>query len=126
MTRKKDDPQVQGQKLIRSSAAECLTYIASTGAGDESIEMRYEDENIWMTQKALAKLYDVGVPTINEHINKIYDDSELLKDSTIRKFRIVQLEGTRQVSREVNHYALQMVIAVGFKVNHSPSLKNIA
>lgn len=117
MIRKKDDPQVQGQKLIRSSAAECLTYIASTGAGDESIEMRYEDENIWMTQKALAKLYDVDVRTINEHIQNVYSDNELQAEATIRKFRIVQIEGTRQVSREVNHYALQMVIAVGFKVN---------
>ena len=117
MVRKKNESIIQSNNLIRSSAAECLTYIASTGAGDETIEMHYEDENIWMTQKALAKLYDVSVPTINEHINKVYDDSELSKNSTIRKFRIVQQEGERQVSREINHYALQMVIAVGFKVN---------
>ena len=60
---------------IRSSAAEYLTYVAATGSNDESIEMRYEDENIWLTQKMMATLYDVGLPTINEHIKKIYEDS---------------------------------------------------
>lgn len=117
MTREKEQPQEQGQNLIRSSAAECLTYIASTGAGDESIEMRYEDENIWMTQKALAKLYDVTVPTVNYHIKKILADSELQAEATIRKFLIVQNECDRETKRNTNHYALQMVIAVGFKVN---------
>lgn len=105
------------EKTIRSSAAEYLTYIASVGDQKDSIEIRYEDENIWLTQKMLAVLYDVGVPTINEHIKKIYSDSELEETSTIRKFRIVQTEGSRQVSREVTHYDLQMIIAVGFKVN---------
>lgn len=102
---------------IRSSAAEYLTYVASTGEQENSFEMRYEDENIWLTQKMMATLYDVGLPTINEHIKKIYSDTELLQESTIRKFRIVQMEGGRQVNREVNHYNLQMIIAVGFKVN---------
>lgn len=105
------------QITIRSSAAEYLTYVASTGEQQDSIEMRYEDENIWLTQKMMAVLYDVGLPTINEHIKKIYADSELEREATIRKFRIVQSEGARQVSREVNHYSLQMIIAVGFKVN---------
>ena len=105
------------EATIRSSAAEYLTYIASVGDQKDSVEIRYEDENIWLTQKMLAVLYDVGIPTINEHIKKIYADSELEKASTIRKFRIVQTEGSRQVSREVTHYDLQMIIAVGFKVN---------
>lgn len=105
------------QITIRSSAAEYLTYVASTGEQQDSIEMRYEDENIWLTQKMMAALYDVTAPTINEHIKKIFADSELQPEATIRKFRIVQSEGTRQVSREVNHYSLQMIIAVGFKVN---------
>lgn len=103
---------------IRSSAAEYLTYIASVGEQEDSIEMRYEDENIWLTQKMMATLYDVALPTINEHIKKIYADSELEEEATIRKFRIVQTEGSRQVQREVNHYNLQMIIAVGFKVNN--------
>lgn len=103
--------------IIRSSAAEYLTFVASTGEQDSSVEMRYEDENIWLTQKMLATLYDVEVNTINYHIKKIFEDSELAEDSTIRKFRIVQKEANREISREVNHYSLQMIIAVGFKVN---------
>ena len=102
---------------IRSSAAEYLTYVASVGDQQDSIEMRYEDENIWLTQKMMATLYDVGLPTINEHIKKIYADSELEEAATIRNFRIVQTEGSRQVTRDTKHYSLQMIIAVGFKVN---------
>ena len=103
---------------LRSSAAEYLTFVASTGGGDESFEMRYEDENIWLTQKMMAALYDVDIRTINEHIKKIYDDHELSEEATIRNFRIVQAEGGRQVNRELKHYTLQMIIAVGFKVNN--------
>ena len=107
----------KGEITIRSSAAEYLTYVASVGDQQDSIEMRYEDENIWLTQKMMATLYDVDVRTINEHIKKIYSDSELEEDSTIRNFRIVQTEGSRQVTRDTKHYNLQMIIAVGFKVN---------
>ena len=111
MKKKKDEI------TIRSSAAEYLTYVASVGDQQDSVEMRYEDENIWLTQKMMATLYDVDVRTINEHIKKIYSDSELEEDSTIRNFRIVQTEGSRQVTRDTKHYNLQMIIAVGFKVN---------
>ena len=111
MKKKKDEI------TIRSSAAEYLTYVASVGDQQDSIEMRYEDENIWLTQKMMATLYDVGLPTINEHIKKIYADSELEEAATIRNFRIVQTEGSRQVTRDTKHYNLQMIIAVGFKVN---------
>ncbi len=111
MAKKKDEI------TIRSSAAEYLTYVASVGDQQDSIEMRYEDENIWLTQKMMATLYDVDVRTINEHIKKIYSDLELEEDSTIRNFRIVQTEGSRQVTRDTKHYSLQMIIAVGFKVN---------
>jgi hypothetical protein len=103
---------------IHSSAAEYLTYVASVGDQQDSIEMRYEDENIWLTQKMMATLYDVDVRTINEHIKKIYSDSELEEDATIRNFRIVQTEGSRQVTRDTKHYNLQMIIAVAFKVNN--------
>ena len=102
---------------IHSSAAEYLTFVAASGDSAESFEIRYEDENIWITQKMLAVLYEVDVRTINYHIKKIFEDSELTEESTIRNFRIVQTEGTRQVSRDVEHYNLQMIIAVGFKVN---------
>ena len=119
-----DKPMKENKEItIRSSAAEYLTYVAATGSNDESIEMRYEDENIWLTQKMMATLYDVGLPTINEHIKKIYEDSELQEDSTIRKFRIVQNEGNRQVNREINHYNLQMIISVGFKVNNERAIQ---
>ena len=111
MAKKKDEI------TIRSSAAEYLTYVASVGDQQDSIEMCYEDENIWLTQKMMATLYDVDVRTINEHIKKIYSDSEFEEDSTIRNFRIVQTEGSRQVTRDTKHYNLQMIIAVGFKVN---------
>ena len=111
MAKKKDEI------TIRSSAAEYLTYVASVGNQQDNIEMRYEDENIWLTQKMMATLYDVGLPTINEHIKKIYADSELEEAATIRNFRIVQTEGSRQVTRDIKHYSLQMIIAVGFKVN---------
>jgi hypothetical protein len=109
--------------MIRSSAAEYLTFVASTGDSADSVEMRYEDENIWLTQKMMAALYDVDVRTINEHIKKIYSDGELTEAATIRKFRIVQTEGSRQVSRETNHYNLQMIIAVGFKVNNERAVQ---
>ena len=107
----------KGEITIRSSAAEYLTYVASVGDQQDSVEMRYEDENIWLTQKMMATFYDVDVRTINEHIKKIYSDSELEEDATIRNFRIVQAEGSRQVTRDTKHYSLQMIIAVGFKVN---------
>lgn len=99
---------------IRSSAAEYLTYIASVGDEKDSIEVRYEDENIWLTQKMLASLYDVETNTINYHIKKIFKDSELQEDSVVRKFRITAEDGK---GYNTNHYSLQMVIAVGFKVN---------
>lgn len=99
---------------IRSSAAEYLTYVASVGDKESNIEMRYEDENIWLTQKMLAILYNVEIPTINYHINKIFKDSELEKNSVIRKFLITADDGK---SYNTNHYSLEMIIAVGFKVN---------
>lgn len=83
---------------IRSSAAEYLTYVASVGDQQNSIEMRYEDENIWLTQKMMATLYDVSLPTINAHIKKIYADSELEESATIRNFLIVQTEDFSEIN----------------------------
>lgn len=99
---------------IRSSAAEYLTFVAANGDDKNSVEVRYEDENIWITQKMLAVLYDVDVRTINYHIKKIFDDSELEEASVIRNFRITAADGK---SYDTKHYNLQMIIAVGFKVN---------
>lgn len=86
---------------IRSSAAEYLTFMSTIGDQPDSVELRYQDENIWLTQRLMAELYGVDVPTINYHIQQIYKDNELTEGATIRNFLIVQTEGTRQVTREV-------------------------
>lgn len=108
---------------IHSSTAEYLTYVAATGDSKDSIEVRYEDENIWLTQKMMAQLYDVSVAAINQHIKRIYDDKELMPEATIKKYLIVQQEGNRQVSRNIEHYNLQMIISVGFKVNNERAVR---
>ena len=112
----KYDNRKKADKLIRSSAAEYLTYVAATG--ENGVELRYEDENIWLTQKMLSVLYGVSTSAINQHIKKIYEDKELEEKSTIKNFLIVQDEGNRKISRNVIHYNLQMIIAVGFKVDN--------
>lgn len=111
------------EKLIRSSAAEYLTFVASTGESDTSFEMRYEDENIWLTQKMMAALYDVSKQTISQHIKRIYADGELAPEATVKKYLTVQTEGNRQISRKQDHYSLQMIIAVGFKVNNQRAVQ---
>ena len=116
-------PKKSKEITIRSSAAEYLTFVSAIGDQPESVELRYQDENIWLTQRLMAELYGVDVRTISEHIQKIYADHELEEEATIRNFRIVQTEGTRQVSREVKHYSLQMIIAVGFKVNNERAVQ---
>lgn len=105
---------------IHSSTAEYLTYVASIGDQSDSIEMRYEDENIWLTQKMMATLYDVDVRTINYHIKKIFSDSELQEDSVIRNFWITASDGKNY---NTNHYSLEMIIAVGFKVNSQRAIQ---
>lgn len=99
---------------IRSSAAEYLTYVASVGEETHNVEVRYEDENIWLTQKMIGLLFDVESHTINYHIKKFFSDSELNEDSVTRKFRVTSEDGKNY---NTNHYNLQMIIAVGFKVN---------
>lgn len=101
--------------LIRNSTAEFLTF--ELQSKQDSIEVRYEDETIWLTQRMMSELFDVAVPTINEHLKNIYSTGELDREATIRKFRIVQTEGTRKVEREVDHYNLDAVISVGYRVN---------
>ena len=73
---------------IHSSAAEYLTYVASMGSNSDSFEMRYEDENIWLTQKMMATLYDVSVSAINQHLKRIFEDNELVEESVIKKYLI--------------------------------------
>jgi hypothetical protein len=105
---------------IRSSSAEYLTYIASTGGNTQNLEIRYEDENIRLTQKLMATLYDVDVRTINYHIKKILEDGELTEESVIQNFRITASDGK---TYETKHYNLQMIIAVGFKVNNERAVQ---
>lgn len=105
---------VKNQVTIRSSAAEYLTYIAGVGKAAEQFEIRYEDENIWLTQKMLAALYGVDVRTVNYHLKKVFADAELSEDSVIRNFRITAADGKNY---RALHYGIQAVIAVGFKVN---------
>ena len=93
---------------IRSSIAEYLTYVASVENEASSIEMRYEDENIWLTQKMMAALYDVEIRTTNYHVKKIFKDSELQEDSFIRKFRINAEDGK---TYNTNHYSLEVIFS---------------
>lgn len=108
---------------IHSSAAEYLTFAAATEDSETSYEMRYEDENIWLTQKMMATLYDVSVAAISQHIKRIYEDRELMPEATIKKYLTVQTGGTRQISHNLDHYNLQMIIAVGFKVNNQRAVQ---
>lgn len=102
-------------KLIRNSTVEFLLF--TSAAGEQTIEVRYEDQTIWLSQKMMAVLFDVSVPTINEHLKNIYDCSELTRDATIRKFRIVQTEGNREVIRNLDYYSLDAIISTGYRVN---------
>ena len=108
---------------IHSSATEYLTFMAATGDSEQNFEMRYENENIWLTQKMMATLYDVSIQNIGQHIKKVINDGELPIEATIKKYFIVQIEGDRQVERELDHYNLQMIIAVGFKVNNERAVR---
>ena len=105
---------------VRSSAAEYLTYAASIGDQQDSVEMRYEDENIWLTQKMMAVLYDVSVSAINQHLKRIFDDGELDPAAVIKKYLITASDGK---SYKTNHYNLQAIIAVGFKVNNDRAVQ---
>ncbi len=105
-------PKKTETSLVRSSAAEYLTFVAASGQG--GVEAIYADESIWLTQKMLAQLYDVNVRTVNEHLKKIFADSELQEDSVIRKFRITATDGKNY---NTQHYKLPAIIAVGYKVN---------
>lgn len=100
------------KRVIRSSAAEYLTFVAASGQG--GVEAVYADENIWLSQKMMAQLYDVDVRTVNYHLKKVFSDSELQEDSVVRKFRITAADGKHY---NTNHYNLAAIIAVGYKVN---------
>lgn len=100
---------------IRSSAAEFLIF--ETQAKEDSIEVRYEDNTLWLTQKMMTQLFSVESNTITYHLQDLFRSKEITEDSTTRKFRVVQTEGNRQVTREILHYNLEAIISVGYRVN---------
>ncbi len=100
----------KSEEMIRSSAAEYLTYVAAAGEGDETMELRYQDENIWLTQKMMAELYGVSVSAVNQHLKKIFEDGELLEEAVIKKYLITASDGKQYNTK---HYNLQAIIAVG-------------
>ncbi|MBH1495085.1 virulence RhuM family protein [Stenotrophomonas maltophilia] len=106
---------MNGKKLIRNSTAEFLIFTGQ--AGEQSIEARYEEETLWLSQKLMAELFGVDVRTVSEHLKNIFGSHELAPEATIRKFRIVQQEGQREVSRAVDFYSLDAIISVGYRVN---------
>jgi len=99
------------------SPSQIIIYKSETG--ETKIDVRFDDETVWLTQKLLAELFGVTVPTINEHIKNIYKENELKESPTIRKFLIVQKEGLRHVERETDFYNLDMIISVGYRVKSS-------
>jgi hypothetical protein len=113
-TKKKKNKSAAETALIRSSAAEYLTFVAASGDSETSVEIRYEDENVWLTQKMMGLLYDVDVRTISYHLKKVFSDNELDEKSVIQYFRITAADGK---SYNTQHYNLSAVIAVGYKVN---------
>ena len=106
---------------IRNSTTEFLIFTRQ--AGEDGIEVRVAEETVWLTQKLMAVLFEVTVPTINEHLSNIYAQGEMSKESTIRKFRIVQIEGSREMTRDVDFYNLDAIIAVGFRVNSARAIQ---
>ena len=99
--------------LVRSSAAEYLTFVAAGGDSEASVEMRYEDENVWLTQRMMAELYGVSVPAINQHLKRIFGDNELEEAAVVKPYLITASDGKNY---QTKHYSLQAIIAVGFKI----------
>ncbi len=106
--------------LVRSSAAEYLTFVAAGGSSETSVEMRYEDENIWLTQKMMAVLYDVSVPAINQHLRRIFADNELEESAVVKQYLITAADGKNYSTK---HYNLQAIIAVGFKIENERAVQ---
>jgi len=113
-------PTKNGVSIIRSSAAEYLTFVAATGNAETSVEMRYENENIWLTQKMMATLYDVSVPAINQHLKRIFADNELEEAAVIKQYLTTAADGKNY---KVKHYSLQAIIAVGFKIENERAVQ---
>ncbi len=113
-------PHKKETAMVRSSAAEYLTFVAAGGGSEASVEMRYEDENIWLTQKMMATLYDVSVPAINQHLKRIFADNELEEEAVIKQYLTTAADGKNY---RVKHYNLQAIIAVGFKIENERAVQ---
>lgn len=118
--KKPQSSKKQETSLVRSSAAEYLTFVAAAGSSEISVEMRYEDENIWLTQKMMASLYDVSVPAINQHLKRIFTDNELEEAAVIKQYLTTAADGKNY---QVKHYSLQAIIAVGFKIENERAVQ---
>lgn len=102
------------QTMIKHDSGQFLVFTAEAGEG---IEARYQDGTIWLTQKLMAQLFDVDVRTVNDHLKSIFSSGELTPAATIRNFRIVRQEGSRQVARQIQHYNLDAIMSVGYRMN---------
>jgi hypothetical protein len=125
MSKKKPTPGGRAKKkaevsLVRSSAAEYLTFVAAIGDSEASVEMRYEDENIWLTQRMMAELYGVSVPAINQHLKRIFSDNELDEAAVVKSYLITAADGKNY---QTKHYSLQAIIAVGFKIENERAVQ---
>lgn len=97
-----------------STSSELILF--QTEDGSIRVQCRFENETVWLTQRLMAELFQIGVGTINHHLKAIYDEGELTEEATIRQYRIVRIEGKRQVAREIEHYNLEAILAVGYRV----------
>lgn len=118
--KKKSSSAKKEASMVRSSAAEYLTFVAAGGDSQTSVEMRYEDENIWLTQKMMASVYDVSVPAINQHLKRIFSDNELEEDAVVKQYLITAADGKNYNTK---HYSLQAIIAVGFKIENERAVQ---
>ena len=106
---------------IRNSTVEFLIFTEQ--AKENSIEVRVVEESVWLSQKLMSTLFEISVPTINEHLSNLFTQNEIYRETSIRNFRIVQKEGSREVTRNVEFYNLDAIIAVGFRVNSTRAIQ---
>jgi hypothetical protein len=114
-------PKEHKKFMIRNSTAEFLIF--TNQANENSIEVRIEEETVWLTQKLMGVLFEVTVPTINHHLSDLYTTGEISQKATIRNFLIVQQEGTRKISRNVDFYNLEAIMAVGFRIHSQRAIE---
>ena len=107
--------------MIRSSSAEFLIFERQTH--DKGIQVRFEDGDLWLTQKSISELFDTTRNNVTMHINEVYNTYELEENSTSKKFLLVQTEGNREVKRNIQYYNLDMVISVGYRVNSDKAIQ---